>query len=130
MFNRKRREADLERELRSHLELEAAEQSDRMSPQEARYAARRALGNTTLIKEATRESWGWMWLDRLAQDARYAMRMLRANPGFTAIAILTAGVGIGANTSIFAMLDAVLLHPLPYRDADRLVSPVMVGKLN
>ena len=71
-----------------------------------------------------------MWLDRFVQDLRYGCRMLNRNRGFAAVAILTAALGIGANTSIFSVVDAVLLRPLPYRDAGRLVSPVNIGKDN
>lgn len=123
-WGQKRREEDLERELRTHLELEAEEQ------QGNRHAAQRALGNTTLIKESTRESWGFAWWDRLSQDLRYGCRVLKNNRGFSAVAILTAALGIGATTSIFGVVNAVLLRPLPYRDAERLVSPVNVGKDN
>src|SRR3954470_11079004 len=130
-WKRSGRESDLERELRAHLELEAEEQEENhLTSEQARFAARRALGNPTLIQENTREVWGGLWLDRLAQDLRYGARMLQNKPGFAAVAILSAALGIGANTSIFSVVDAVLLRPLPYKDAGRLVTPVNIGKDN
>jgi predicted permease len=111
---RRRREQDLERELRDHLDLEAEEQQDR-------YAAQRALGNTSLIKESVRESWGWTWFERLWQDLRYAGRCLRQSPGFAAAAILSLALGIGANTAIFTLIDALMLRWLPVRNPQGLV---------
>src|SRR3979490_3050318 len=97
-----KRNADLERELQSDLELEEEEQREHgLSAKEARYAARRALGNPTLIKQQTREAWGWMRLERFVQDVRYAFRQLGRSSGFTAICILTLALGIGATTTIF-----------------------------
>jgi predicted permease len=118
-----KRDADLERELQSDLELEAEEQRERgLSPEEARYAARRAFGNVTLIKEQTHEATGWARLERLLQDLRYALRQLRRSPGFAATAILVLALGIGTSVAIFGFVDEALLEPLPYANPTRLMS--------
>jgi hypothetical protein len=119
---REAREADLERELRDHLELEAEEQCNAgLSPEEAAYAARRTLGNTVRIKEDVRMAWGFQWLETLLQDLRYALRMLGKSRGFGATAIFVLSLGICASVAIFAFVDAALIRPLPYRDPSRLV---------
>ena len=118
----KKRDADLERELQSDLELEEEEQRESgLSEEDARHAARRAFGNATLIREQTREAWGWMRLERLVQDVRYAFRQLGRNAGFIAICILTLALGIGATTTIFSVVDSLLLRPLPYPNSPRIV---------
>jgi putative ABC transport system permease protein len=118
----KKRSADLERELQSDVELEEEEQRETgMSPEEARYGARRAFGNTTLIKEKTHEAWGWATLERSMEDLRYAPRQIRKSPGFATVVVLVLALGIGANASVFSVLNAVVLRPLELPNADRLV---------
>jgi putative ABC transport system permease protein len=114
--------ADVERELRSDLELEEEEQRQAgISGEEARYAALRALGNPTLIREQTLEVWSWSWLASLARDLRISLRALRRSPGFAVIAILVMALGIGANVALFTVVRGVLLKPLPFNDPDHLV---------
>ena len=118
----RKREQDLERELRAHLELEAEEQREcGTPPREAFFAARRHLGNTTLLKEDVRQVWRWTSLERIGQDVRYGLRLLRKNKAFSAVAILSLALGIGANTAIFGLIDALALKSLRVRDPQSLL---------
>jgi len=118
----KKRKADLERELRSDLELEEEEQRERgLSTEEGRYAALRAFGNPTLIREHTRAVWSWNGLENLIRDLRISVRTLFRSPGFSLIGVLVMALCIGAATSLFTVARSVLLRPLPFRDQERLV---------
>jgi putative ABC transport system permease protein len=119
---RRKRLEDLDREMGSHLELEAEEQQEfGLSVEESRYAARRIFGNKTLVTEDVRAIWTVNWLEGLFRDLRYGARCLRRNPGFTTVAVLTLALGIGANTAIFSVMNAILLSPLPFPAADQIV---------
>src|SRR5262245_61600728 len=117
-----RAEADLEREIAAHLALLEDEYRRRgMSEDEARFAARRAIGGPARAQDLHRDARSFVWLDDLRRDLTHAARSLKRNPGFTVVAVLTLALGIGANTAIFSVISALLLRPLSYHDADRLV---------
>ncbi len=123
MFRKRKFETDLDDELRSYVEWQAAEKvRSGMQPEDALREARREFGGVDQVKESVRDVRPGVFLDTLFQDVRYAIRTLQRNPGFAFIGILTLGLGIGANTAIFTVVDAVLLKPLPYPDPDRLLT--------
>ena len=115
--------ADLNRELQSDLGLEEEEQKERgLSPEEARYAALRAFGNPTLIRDDTRDVWGWTMIENLLPDLRVGIRALFLSPGFSLMAVLVIALCIGAATLLFTVVQSTLLRPLPFRDPERLIA--------
>ncbi|HEY1576083.1 MAG TPA: ABC transporter permease [Terracidiphilus sp.] len=126
VFRRHRRYDELSEQIREHLEEKIAGLMDKgLTRTEAEHTARREFGNLTLIEERSREVWQWQTLESAVSDIRFALRQLIKSPGFTITALLTLALGIGVNIAVFSVIDAVLLKPLPYKNADRLV---MIGE--
>ncbi len=122
VFRRKRAESELDDEIHSHLEMETRQRIEAgEAPDLARAAARKDFGNELLVKEVTRGMWLKRWMGDLWRDLGYGVRVLRKNPGFAAVAILTLALGIGCNTAMFSIINAVLLRPLPFHDSERLI---------
>lgn len=113
LFRRRQFESELEEEMQFHLDMKTRA----MGPA----AARRQFGNVALVGEDSRAAWGWRWLEALGRDLRHGLRLYRRSPGFTAVAVLTLGLGLGVNIAIFMLLYNVVLRPLPYPDAGRLM---------
>jgi len=128
LFRRERFDRELEEEMQSHIQMQAEENRENgMDAQEARYAARRQFGNPMLLEERSREMWGWPLLERLLQDLRYAVRVLRRSPTFTAVAVISLALGIGANVAIFSLFNALMLRWLPVWHPEQLVSIYRTG---
>jgi len=123
LFRRNRNGKRLDDEMQFHIDQQIEENlAAGMSREEACYAAMRAFGNPTVLKEETRDTWGWTWLEQIGRDLRYGARALAKNPGFSMVAVLAVALGIGVNTGIFSVLNGVALKLLPVPGAEQMVS--------
>lgn len=124
----KRRSEQLDDEIQKHIEFEAQQNIEAgMSPSDAHYAALRKFGNVALVKEESRELWGWIWLERFWQDVRYALRGFLKSPGFTTVALLSLLLGIGVSTALFSVVYGVLIAPYPYEKPAEIWAPAVLA---
>ena len=123
LARRRQKEAELQEELQFHLDEDTDERTaDGLPMDDARRDARRQLGSVAIVREDTRAAWTWTLLEQLAQDLRYGLRVLLANKTFSALAILSLALGIGANTAIFSFMDVMLMRTLPIPEPESLVT--------